>query len=212
MRFSRFPQGDFLLMRVLIGRNLGLLAWQLYINVRCSPAVLLLYPCCYQKEGESGHFQPVLATSLWRVECLHACDRFKKDSSLYLTGTLWPKHSINQHGKEGSKEGRSWGPSASQESDYYLGKRGYAVPRSCWHASSNLHLLITTFSYTTLWMQPSGLSHLRLFPTETGVRYFVKSFVLCAEGHRHPRHGWIAAIRKKDLTFVSPPEKSWKIV
>ena len=56
-----------------------------------------------------------------------------------------------------------------------------------------LHLLITTFSYTTLWMQPSGLSHLRLFPTETGVRYFVKSFVLCAEGHRHPQQGWVAA-------------------
>ena len=64
MRFSIFPKGDLLLMRVLIGRNLGLLAWQLCINVRCSPAVLLLYPCCYQKEGESGHFQPVLATSL----------------------------------------------------------------------------------------------------------------------------------------------------
>ena len=70
MRFSRFPQGDLLLMRVLIGRNLGLLAWQLCINVRCSPAVLLLYPCCYQKEGESVHFQPVLATSLWTSRML----------------------------------------------------------------------------------------------------------------------------------------------
>ena len=49
------------------------------------------------------------------------------------------------------------------------------------------------FSYTMLWMQPSGLSHLRLFSTETGVRYFVKSFVLCAEGHRHPQQGWVAA-------------------
>ena len=103
------------------------------------------------------------------------------------------QHSINQHGKEGSKEGRSWGPSP-KEGDYYLGKRGYAVLRSCWHASSNFAFVHhNIFSYTTLWMQPSGLSHLRLFPTETGVRYFVKSFVLCAEGHRHPQQGWVAA-------------------
>ena len=46
---------------------------------------------------------------------------------------------------------------------------------------------------------------LRLFPTEAGIRYFVKSFIFCAEGHRHPRRGWIAAIQKKDLTFVEPP-------
>ena len=38
--------------------------------------------------------------------------------AFYLTGTLWPKHSINQHGKEGSKEGRSRSPSPQgDESD-----------------------------------------------------------------------------------------------
>ena len=81
-------------------------------------------------------------------------------------------------------------------------QRKRLLSRQAWICSSQillacffkyLHLLITTFSYTTLWMQPSGLSHLRLFPTETGVRYFVKSFVLCAEGHRHPQQGWVAA-------------------
>ena len=71
MRFSRFSKGHLLLMRVLIGRTLALITWQLCINVRCSPTVLLLYPCCYQKEGESGHFQPVLATSLW-ASCMIA--------------------------------------------------------------------------------------------------------------------------------------------
>ena len=137
IRFSRFPEADLLLMRVLIGRTLDLIAWQLCMNVR------LRYFCCIlaaTRRRESRDISSLfLQHHCGRVAWLHACVWFKKDSSLYLTGTLWPKHSINQHGKEGSKEGRSWGPSASQESD---------------------------------------------------------------EGHIHPRQGWIAAIRKKDLTFV----------
>ena len=144
--------------------------------------------------GRCGTFLVCSCKSI--VHELHTCTHAsgsRRIQSLYLTGTLWPKHSINQHGKEGSKEGRSWGPSP-KEGDYYLGKRGYAVLRSCWHASWNFAFVHhNIFSYTTLWMQPSGLSHLRLFPTETGVRYFVKSFVLCAEGHRHPQQGWVAA-------------------
>ena len=40
MRFSRLSEGDLLLMRVLIGRTLDLIAWQLCINVR------LRYFCC----------------------------------------------------------------------------------------------------------------------------------------------------------------------
>ena len=137
MQFSRFSKGDLLLMRVLIGRTLALIAWQQCINVR------LRYFCCIlaaTRRRESRDISSLfLKEHCGRVECLHACVWFKKDSSLYLTGTLWPKHSINQHGKEGSKEGRSWGPSSSKESD---------------------------------------------------------------EGHIHPRQGWIAAIQKKDLTFV----------
>ena len=33
MQFSRFPEGDLLLMRVLIGRTIALIAWKLCINV-----------------------------------------------------------------------------------------------------------------------------------------------------------------------------------
>ena len=101
-------------------------------------AVSLLLP-------EGGRvFGNVVATSLWTSWMLARMrlvqEGFKPLPNRYLV----TQHSINQHGKEGSKEGRSWGPSASQKSD---------------------------------------------------------------EGHIHPRQGWIAAIRKKDLRFVQSPEK-----
>ena len=54
---------------------------------------------------------------------------------------------------------------------------------------SSQHFFLHHTLNAALWTK----SHLRLFPTETGVRYFVKSFVLCAEGHRHPQQGWVAA-------------------
>ena len=120
----------------------------------------------------------------------HASGSRRRILSLYLTGTLWPKHSINQHGKEGSKEGRSWGPS-TKEGDYYLGKRGYAVLRSCWHACLSFSFAHHNV-FLTRHFECSPLD-LRLFPTEAGIGYFVKSFILCAEGHRHPQQGWIAA-------------------
>ena len=104
-------------------------------------AVSLLLP-------EGGRvFGNVVATSLWTSWMLARMrlvqEGFKPLPNRYLV----TQHSINQHGKEGSKEGRSWGTSSSQESD---------------------------------------------------------------EGHIHPRQGWIAAIRKKDLRFVQSPEKNNK--
>ena len=154
--------------------------------------------------GRCGTFLVVLARALC-TSCILARMRLDQEGfkAFYLTGTLWPKHSINQHGKEGSKEGRSWGPSP-KEGDYYLGKRGYAVLRSCWHACLLSFLFAHHNIFLTRHFECSPLD-LRLFPTEAGIRYFVESFILCAEGHRHPQQGWIAAIRKKDLTFVEPP-------
>ena len=112
--------------------------------------------------GRCGTFLVALARALC-TSCILARMRLDQEGfkAFYLTGTLSPKHSINQHGKEGSKEGRSWGPSP-KEGDYYLGKRGYAVLRSCWHACllSFLFAHRNIFPDKTLWMQPSGLAPL----------------------------------------------------
>ena len=41
VHFSRFPEGDLLLMRVLIGRAIALIAWKLCINVSFPRSLLL---------------------------------------------------------------------------------------------------------------------------------------------------------------------------
>ena len=141
--------------------------------------------------------------------CLYACVWFKKKDSKPLPYRYLVTQTLDQSTWQRREQRRLQLKPQPQ--------RRRLLSRQAWICSSQILLACffkfcicssQHFSYTTLWMQPSGLSHLRLFSTETGVRYFAKSFVLCAEGHRHPRQGWMAAIRKKDLTFFEPPEEN----
>ena len=95
-------EGDLLLMRVLIGRTLALIAWQLCIHV------CLRYFCCILAATRRRE-------SLWKccrniiVDELNACTHASGSRRIqaFTYRYLVTQHSINQHGKEGSKEGRS---------------------------------------------------------------------------------------------------------
>ena len=129
-----------------------------------------------------------------RLACLHACVWIKKDSKPFTLQVPCDPNtrSINM-AKKGAKKAAAEAPAPKKATtisanvDMQFSDLVGMLLQIC--ICSSQHFFLHHTLNAALWTK----SHLRLFPTETGVRYFVKSFVLCAEGHRHPQQGWVAA-------------------
>ena len=159
----------------------------------CLAAAVLLHPCCYQKEGV-GTFLVCSCKSIGdELHTYTHASGSRRILSLTLQVPCDP--TLDQSTWQRREQRR---PQLRPQP-----QRRRLLSRQTWICSSQI-LLACFFKFcicssqhfflhhtlnAALWTE----SHLRLFPTETGVRYFVKSFVLCAEGHRHPQQGWVAA-------------------